>query len=602
MFLSTLVIDALQQGILWHNPRGWEVAGGMEALLSGVPDSLQQLIDQRLTQLPAADQEILEVASVAGKAFTAAAVATILPHAAYHLDRQCAALARQGQFIAEQGDSLWPDGTVTTCYVFRHDLYQATLYARVSAGQRLQWHRQIGRRLVDAYGKRAPELAVELAEHFMRGQALNEALPYLEDAGQQAMQRHAYAAAQTHLTTALTILRTLPATVPHRQRALRLHLALGETLLMRHGPTAPEVRHAYSQAQALCQDSTPTSQHFAALAGLWRVALNRPHLPTAQALAEQCVTLAHPQDEPALFQEAQMMQGATALYRGALPQALVCLEQAAYAAMDAVAHPQQGTVPAVVCRARMAWVVWLLGLPERACQIVQDALALAQELAHPFSVAFALHYATVVHLACGALALARQHAHTTLLLCDDYGFTFFGAMATFLQEVTTALLEPGSFSSPHLQRRLDAIQATGSALWRPYGIALCAMTSQTPAEVSSALHLLAEACTLAERTEERYYGAEVARLRGECWLRQQPPAPQEALQSFQEALTMARAQQAQSLALRAALSLSRLWQQQGKPAQAYALLHDVYSGFTEGFATADLRTASTFLEDLAQGR
>ena len=147
---------------------------------------------------------------------------------------------------------------------------------------------------------------------------------------------------------------------------------------------------------------------------------------------------------------------------------------------------------------------------------------------------------------------------------------------------------------------LAAWQAIGSKLWRPYFLALLAEACAKAGQVKEELTVLAEALAAVDNTGERFYEAELYRLKGECLLRQvaNPSSSQEAEACFQQALTVARRQEAKSLELRAAMSLSHLWQRQGKRAEAYDLLVPIYGWFTEGFDTADLQEAKTLLDEL----
>ena len=149
-----------------------------------VPASLRQYIEQHIEQLSAADQALLEAASVAGSTFAVAAVVAGVAQASETIEARYTALARQGQFILASGTETWPDGTVTACYQFMHALYHEVVYARVSAGHRVRLHQQIGVRKEVAYGEQASQIAAELAVHFARGHDAGRAVHYLHHAGE----------------------------------------------------------------------------------------------------------------------------------------------------------------------------------------------------------------------------------------------------------------------------------------------------------------------------------------------------------------------------------------------------------------------------------
>ena len=169
LFMVTLVVSWLTQGVLLEHDGVWVLPAGIEALQDSVPDSLQQMIDRQLDWLSAEEQRVLEAASVAGVEFSAAAVAEGLAQEVEDVDDWCTSLARRGQFLRVSGEQTWPDGTVACCYHFVHALYQQVLYQRVSAAQRVRLHQRIGARLEVGHGAQASDIAAELAMHFERG-------------------------------------------------------------------------------------------------------------------------------------------------------------------------------------------------------------------------------------------------------------------------------------------------------------------------------------------------------------------------------------------------------------------------------------------------
>lgn len=165
LFLSTLVDELVHQGGVHATANGWALTDAADALMTGLPENLRQLLEQQLTQLDRHDRQLLEVASVAGIDFTAATVAAVTKDSETEVEARCATLARQRQFLQERGATAWPDGTVSACYGFIHALYQEVLYDRVTASQRIRWHREIAAHLEAAYGQQTHEIAAELAMH-----------------------------------------------------------------------------------------------------------------------------------------------------------------------------------------------------------------------------------------------------------------------------------------------------------------------------------------------------------------------------------------------------------------------------------------------------
>jgi predicted ATPase len=224
---------------------------------------------------------------------------------------------------------------------------------------------------------------------------------------------------------------------------------------------------------------------------------------------------------------------------------------------------------------------------------------LAHALAQPFSLAFARVHAAWVSQLRRDVPAVHEHAEAAVALATAQGFPFWAAWGTSHRGWALALQGQGEAGLAQLRQGIAAVRATGAALNVPYDCTLLADVADRLGHTEDGLQALAEAHTLVEQHEERYWEAEVARLRGVLLLRQPGTPPAEAEAWLQRALDVARRQEAKSLELRAAMSLSRLWQQQRKRDEARGLLAPVYGWFTEGFDTADLQEAKALLEALA---
>jgi adenylate cyclase len=340
-------------------------------------------------------------------------------------------------------------------------------------------------------------------------------------------------------------------------------------------------------------------------------------------LAEWLLALAHRVHHPVYLVEAHFALGNNAIWPGEVVDAHAHFEQGIglYRALpQRPATPQSAQDPGVSCLAYAALTAWLLGYPDQALRRSQDALALAQELAHPHTLGFALCWAGLVHTHRREVQAAHERAETVLTLAGEYGFLSWLAHGTFLrgwvlaargqceegiaqmarygterralQRAGLRIVQTPQGEAPSTDRRIGGI---GNA---PHYLALIAEAYGTGGQIAEGLAVLAEAQALVDQIGGHYYAAEPYRLQGELLLAHAAEQQAEAITCFQHALTIARRQQVKSLELRAATSLARLWQQQGKRAEAYELLAPVYGWFTEGFDTADLREAKGLLEAL----
>lgn len=602
LFLVAVVDRLVRQGTLRDAATGEEVGEGLEATMGGIPDSLRQLIEQQLVQLAPDVQALLEAASVAGKEFAVAAVAVAVAQAVETVEDHCAPLARQGQFLRLSGTDVWPDGTVAARYGFVHDLYRETLYTRVPVGRQVRWHRQIGHRLETGYGLRARERAAELAEHFVRGHDTERAVQYLAYAGEQAVQRSAHQEALVHLTKGLELLATLPETAARVQQELDLRMALGAASIATKGQGAPEVERIYARTRVLCEQVGETSRLLPTLRGLCLFYRNRGELPTARELGEQLVRLAQREAAATPHLEAHAVLGSTLFYLGDYAAARMHVEQGIALIDPMTQRPQafhHGEAPAVACFVYAALTLWCLGYPAQAVQRAQDALTLAQELAHPYSLAVVRHLVATLHYRRREAPAAQVQADTLLTLATAQGFPLFMGWGAVWRGWALAMQSQCETGLAQLRQGMEAVLATGQALSRPLHLILLAEAAEQASQVDEGLRLLGEALTAFEASGRRDWLAETYRLQGALRLRQAVPDVTQAEACFQQALALARRQQAKSWELRAATSLSRLWLQQGKHTAAYELLAPIYGWFTEGFDTADLQEAKAVLAALA---
>ena len=252
-----------------------------------------------------------------------------------------------------------------------------------------------------------------------------------------------------------------------------------------------------------------------------------------------------------------------------------------------------------VCRLHAAWTLWLLGYPDQALVRVHEALALAHELSHLYNLAYARCWAAVVPQLRRDVPAIHEHAEAAVALATEQGFPLWVAMGTIFRGWARAMQGQGEEGMAQVHQGLASARATGAALTVPYLYTLLADVCAHVGRTADGLQALDEAYALVEQHEERFWEAEISRLRGVLLLQQLGTPQAEAEAWLQRALDVARRQEAKSLELRAAMSLSRLWQQQGKRAEARALLAPIYNWFTEGFDTADLQEAKALLEEFS---
>jgi predicted ATPase len=332
--------------------------------------------------------------------------------------------------------------------------------------------------------------------------------------------------------------------------------------------------------------------------------MNRGELHLALALAEECLQLAEQTHETELLLEAYLAIGCISLWRGELIRARAALEQsvALYQPQHQTLTPLYGGLnPRVVSLVVMAHGLWILGYSEQAWKRMREAQYLAQDLGHPYSLALALCWSAMLRFECGDGRVAHEHADAGVVLASEHGFLNYAAWGTALRGGALIVQEQWGEGIAQIRQGLEAYPGD---LIRTAYLTWLARGYEGAGQVDEGLVAIAEALRLVEKTDERFCEAEVYRIKGELLLAQSSvqsleSSVKEAEECFLKAVEIAQHQQAKSLELRAVMSLARLWQRQGKTAEARQLLAEIYGWFTEGFDTKDLRDAKALLEELA---
>jgi predicted ATPase/class 3 adenylate cyclase len=592
LFVEELTKTVLESGLLRESQRHYELTGPLPPL--AIPATLHDSLMARLDRL-AMVKAVAQLGAVLGRTFSYELLQAVTPLDEASLQQALARLV-DAELLYQRG--VPPQAT----YLFKHALIQDVAYQSLLKSTRQQFHQRIAQVLetrFPAVVEAQPEL---VAQHYTAAGCAEQAVSYWQWAGQHASDRSAHLEAISHFTTGIELLKSLPETPERTQQALTLYIALGAALQMTKGLAAPEVEHAYTQARALCQQVGETPQLIPVLFGLWRFYTVRPQLHTARELGETLLRLAQQAHDSALAVIAHYALGVTWYLLGALSAARTHLEEAiARYAPDQrrVLVFHMGQEPGVACRIYAAATLWLLGYPEQALARLHDTLALAHELSHPYSLAFVWLWAAYVSQFRRDVPAVHEHAEAAIVLSTEQGFIFWAAIGTSCRGWAPAMQGQGEEGMAQARQGIATVRATGAALIVPYFCTLLAEVYDHLGHPEDGLQTLAEAHTLVEQQEERWWEAEISRLRGILLLRQTMTQQEEAEACFQRALDVARHQEAKSLELRAAMSLARLWQHQGKRAEAYDLLAPIYGWFTEGFDTADLQEAKALLDGLA---
>jgi class 3 adenylate cyclase/predicted ATPase len=593
LFVEELTKMVLESGLLQEREGHYELTGPLPPL--AIPATLHDSLMARLDRL-ATVKSLAQLAATLGRQFAYDLLQAVSPWDEGTLRRGLSQLV-EAEFLYQQG--LPPQAT----YLFKHALIQDAAYQSLLRSTRQQHHQRIAQVLEAQFPdicETQPEL---LAQHYTEADLIAQAIPYWQQAGQRAIEGSANLEAIGHLTKGLEGLTTLPDTLERARQELDLQTALGPVLRATRGWASPEAAQAYIRARELCHQVGDTLQLFPVLFGLWTWYFVQPDFQAAHELGEQLLSLGEHASDPALLLQAHLGLGGTSLFMGAFAPARAHLEQAI-----ALYNPQHhrshtllyGQDPGTTSLYLGALALWYLGYPDLALQMGQRAVTLAQELAHPYSLGFTLEGMAEIYQFHREARRTQEWAEALMTLSTERKFAFWLVSGQMLRGWALAQQGQGEEGMVQIRQGLATWRVMGEAVYQPIFRALLAETCGKMGQPGEGLSVLAEALADVHNTGLCYYEAELHRLHG-VLLQQAAGNDDEAEARFRQALDVARHQQAKSWELRAAMSLSRLWQRQGKRTEARELLAEIYGWFTEGFDTADLQEARALLEELRSG-
>jgi class 3 adenylate cyclase/predicted ATPase len=593
LFIEELTKSVLESGIVTKDgDDGYTVTGPVVPL--AIPMTLHASLLARLDRL-APVQEVAQIGAALGRRFSHELISAVAAMPQPQLEDALAQLIR-AELIFRRGAP--PDAE----YTFKHALVQDAAYGTLLRRSRRALHRRIAETLETQFPEAATAQPEVLAQHYAEAGLKEQAVAYLQRAGARALERSAYLEAISHLARGLELLEASPDSTERAQRELELQLALGSALMATRGYAAPEVEQAYVRARALCSHIGLTPQLFPVLHGLYRIYHVRGDLIAAREVGEHLTELGQSLGDQTLLVEAHRALGVPLLWLGEVALARAKLEEGItlYDAKLVRSHAYTyGIDPGVVCLSYAALAWWFLGFADHALDRSQRALALAEELSHPHSRALALVWAAWLRQFRREVPSTQELAQAAIRLCSEHGYPLWRPMGAILHG--WALSESGQKPEEciaQMRQGLADLRATGAGLWQPCFLALIAEVCDKANRIDEGLTVLAQGLGIVRDRAERFYEAELHRLRGELLLRCNPANVSACETCFRTALAIARNQQARSLELRAATSLARLWAERGERRNAQDLLTGICGWFTEGFDTLDLQEARALLSEL----
>jgi class 3 adenylate cyclase/predicted ATPase len=565
-----------------------------------VPASLHASLMARLDRLGPA-KEVAQIGAAIGREFSHAMLAAVVrqPEAELGsvLDRLIAAglLFRQG---------VPPHAT----YLFKHALVQDAAYGTLLREPRRALHARIAETLESQFAEIAENQPELLARHCTEAGLIEKAASLWGKAAQRSLERSALVEAVAQITRALDQIATLPATPALRRQQIKLQVALLTPLLHVRGWVAPETKATVEQARLLIEQAEALGEPledplllFSVLYGLWGASALAFNGDAVRNLASQFLTLAEKQGATVPLMIGHRIMGMSALWTGDIARVRAHYNQS-LALYDPAEHRRLATRFGAEHRVLIltfgSKAHWFLGYPEAALADADRGLKDAREFGQTATLMWALHQVSMTHILCRNYDTANAEADEAVALADEKSSAIWMAFGMMDRGCVLAQTGKAAKAVQTIASGMNAYRLTGSTLYLPFYLLHLARSHAELGQIDEAWRCIGEAITAVETTKERLWEAEVQRTSGEIALMSPEQDAAKAQAYFERALSVAREQQAKSWELRAAMSLARLWRDQGKPQQGRELLAPVYGWFTEGFDTLDLKEAKVLLDEL----
>jgi predicted ATPase len=576
--------------------RGYASISAVQPSSLAVPATLHASLLGRLDRLGPPARTVAQVGAAIGRDFSYELLAAAAPLAEPELQEALRRLVEAG-LVFQRG--VPPSAE----YLFKHALVQDTAYSTLLRGPRQALHR----RIAEALEQRFPDLVETrpevLAHHYGEAAIADKGIAYWHRAGEISVAKSAVLEATAQLRKGLSLLERLPETRERKQLELDIHVSLTAALMAGKGYANPEVVAALERANRLVTETgaVGTSLHFSVLFGLWVSTFNGGKISAALEHAANFLSSAQSQPSSGPLLNGHRILAHSLMLSGDYRAALAHVETATplYRPDEhrdsAFRYGQDIGVTAFVM---LSWALWHCGYPDQSTRAADRALERSRELGHAHTLSHALCLAGMGAVFARDVATVYAYGNDCLALASEHGFAQWMAWGRILQGWADAQKGEVTTGIARIRDGLAAAEATGARAVTPLFLTLLAEALVLAGKIEEALVILDDALAKAAASGERGWNAEIHRLRGDLTARLPYSDPAKAEDSFCTALAIAREQGTRGYELRAATSLARLLHEQGRRTEARDLLAPLYSWFTEGFDTADLKDAKALLEEL----
>ena len=551
-----------------------------------VPETLSDALMERLDRV-APSRKLAQIAAVIGREFS-----HDLLSAASQIDEDDMQSALS---LLEQADIIYRVGiSPFVRFAFKHVLLRDAIYNSLLRSKRQQIHADIAAILERDFPELAENQPEVLAFHYQEAGNHQLAIRCWFKSGQRALAHSANVEAIANLRKTLRLLNALPETPERIKQEIDIQLALGIPLIAVQGYASAETREAFSRARTLCLKLGNIPEYFQALFGLWGHSWMSGKNDDALRMADEFLSRSQALSDPVLPIVAHRVMGSTLLTVGDFQSSANHFEETIKLSHSKGKQPLYNLYmvePQVASLLLLSWDMWFLGYPDQSLSRVSEALALAQELSHPYTIAFAHYMISVVHLLRGDAARALESAEKSFEVSQEQRFSLYAILSRISRGRAVGDLGRLEEARAEITLGIDEARRNGVGFMLPMMDSWLADLHAKAGENESAASIVEGVLANIGDVTGRSWEAELHRQRAQILLALDPSKVREAESHLKKSIEVARDQSAKSLELRAATSLAELWQTQARPNEARALLEPIYRWFDEGAETADLRRA-----------
>ena len=592
--MTKAVLEARSEDAAQHT------AAAVPSAALAVPATLHASLMARLDRLGLA-KEMAQIGAAIGREFYHALLAAVVRKPEAELQSALDRLVASG-LLLRQG--VPPHAN----YLFKHALVQDAAYSTLLREPRRALHARIADILESQFAEIAENQPELLARHCNEAGLIEKAASLWGKAGQRSLDRSALVEAAAQFNRALDQIAALPPTPALRHAQIKLQVALINPLIHVKGYAAPETKAAAERARLLIEQAEALGEPpedplllFSVLYAVWGTNTITFNGDICRDLASKFLALAEKQATTAPLLIGHRLLAHSLVLAGNFVEGRVHYNQA-LTLYDPVKHRplamQFGQDPVMSILSHRSWALWFLGCPEFALGDVEQALTRAREVGHAATLMYALFFTSFTHICCGNYATGNVLIDELAFLATEKDAMPWRAFGTALQGSLFALTGRAFDAVQLINSGITALRPTGATLYVSFFLSNLARAFSDLGQFDNSWRSAGDAITMIETNGERWYQAEAHRIAGEIALTSAEPDAAKAEAHFEHALAIARAQQAKSWELRAAMSMARLRRDQGKPYEARDLLAPVYGWFTEGFDTLDLKEAKALLDEL----